>query len=288
MRLIGQIVGFSGMLALFIIAAPGDVLANKKKEKAKQKDTAPTASDADYKALQKQKEVVGKLVSMDAKIVSFRVEYSHYEANPKYKPPTAKAGQPGYNPAGNQQTQLWRTMNDINLQKQRIAMARNPREAQQAMQRLQQDMMRLQQEIMRMQQQMAKSTGAKQPKMDPNNQPFITVTNTKDFDLEVEEKVVYRKLILPFEYDDTGNIKTYTEKEKAALRGDDKTKPGYTAKIEEFAPGQEIKLYLTAPKKGPDATPDEVLRPTVNMIVMTKDNPNGTTIQGAPAKKGKK
>ncbi|MBI3822676.1 MAG: hypothetical protein HY289_08350 [Planctomycetes bacterium] len=296
MRFIGQILGFAGLLALVVLSAPGDAFAEKKKKKeAKAKETAPAATDADYKGIQKQKELTGKLVSVDAKIVTLRAEYSHYEANPKYKPPTAKPGQPGYNQTANQQGQMWRTYNDIMKQQQKLALAKNPREYQQAMMRLQQDMMRLQQEIVRMQQTMAKGTAAGQ-KVDPNNQPFITVTNTKDFDLEVEEKVVLRKLFLPFEYDDTGKVKTYTDKEKAELRGDDKTKPGYKAKFEDFAPGQDVKLYLTPPKKmekpkdtdKDDKAPEEVLRPTVNMIVMTKENMSASSIQGAPEKKGKK
>jgi hypothetical protein len=80
------------------------------------------------------------------------------------------------------------------------------------------------------------------------------------------------------------------------LRGDDKTKPGYTAKLEEFKAGQEVKPYLTPPKKkekhkdadkekDKDAkVVEEVLRPTVNMVVMTKDTPN-TTSPGADEKK---
>ena len=158
-------------------------------------------------------------------------------------------------------------------------------------------MNRLQQEVMRMNQQIAKGAF----KTDPNTQPFITVTGTKDFDLELTEKVVYRKLILPFEYDDTGNVKTYTDKEKADLKGEDKTKPGYMAKVEEFIPGMEVKLTLAAPKKKPapekDAdkdkekdtkAPEEVARPTVSMVVMTKEGPNSGSITGANDKKKKK
>src|SRR5262249_3763713 len=232
--------------------------------------------------------------------VTLRVEYPHYEANPKYKPPRVtnpKAA--NYNAAANQQYQMWKTYNDITRQQQQAALAKTAKDYQRAMQRLSQDMARLQQQVM----QQLYLAGANSPPFDPNNPPFIVVTNTKDFDLEVEDKVVYRKLSLPVEYDDTGNIKKYTEKEKAELRGDDKTKPGYAAKLEEFKAGQEVKLYLTPPKKkekDKDADKDadkekdkdakvveEVLRPTVNMVVMTKDAPN-TTSPGADEKKKRK
>ena len=228
-------------------------------------------------------------------MITVRGEFGHYEPNPKYKPPK------GTNPnTANQQAQLVRTYNDIMIQQTKAALAKNPQEYQRAMLRIAQDMARLQQQIYQMQQQMMKAAAAGQ-QPDPNNQPFVLKTNTKDYDLEIQEKVVYRKLILPFEYDDTGNPKTYSEKEKKELRGDDKTKPGYTAKLEEFAAGQEVKHYLTPPKKAEkdaekpkdkDGEKDtkvmeEVLRPTVNMIVMTKDNPNGTMSPGDDKRKKK-
>jgi hypothetical protein len=301
MRQIGRVLGFGALLALLAGLAPSDVGAQKKKDakdKDKDKEIYPAATDADYKAIQKQKNLIGKLVSLDSVNVTLRAEYPHYEANPKYKPP--KVTNPkakNYNAAANQQYQMWKTYNDLTRQQQKAAQAKNPKDYQRAMQRISQDMARLQQQVM---QQMYQA-GANVPPFDPNNPPFIVVTNTKDFDLEVQEKVVYRKLFLPVEYDDTGKIKTYTEKEKTELRGDDKTKPGYTAKLDDFQAGQEVKLYLTAPKKmekDKDADKDkeadkdakvveEVLRPTVNMVVLTKDAPN-TTSPGADDKKKKK
>jgi hypothetical protein len=298
MRQFGSVLGFGTLLALLVAFAPSDVAANKKKDAKKDKDADkyPAAVDADYKAIQKQKELYGKLVSIDGSNVSLRVEYSHYEPNPKYKPPNnANKG----NAIANQQNQAMRTYNDIMRQQQQAATATNPRQYQQAMQRIAQDMNRLQQEMARMNQQMVSTIAAGQ-KVDPNNLPFVTVTNTKDFDLALQEKVVLRKLILPFEYDDTGKPKTYTDKEKADLRGDDKTKPGYTAKLDEFQAGQEVKLHLVPPvkkekeadkdkeKDKDDKAPEEVLRPTVKMVVLTKDNPNATTISGADDKKKKK
>jgi hypothetical protein len=246
------------------------------------------ATDADYKALRSQKEMSGKLVSIDGVTITVRAEYPHYEANPKYKAP--KAGQPG-NGTANQQAQLYRAYNELMREQAVAAKARTPQEYQRAMQRVAQDMNRLQQEIYRLNQTMAKGG----QKVDPNNQPFIIKTSTKDFDLELVEKVVFRKMELPFEYDDTGKVKTYTEKEKAELRGDDKSKPGYMAKIDEFVPGQEVKLTLAPPKKKPvekDAekdkdTPVETQRPTVSLVVMTKDNPT-SAISGAPDRKKKK
>lgn len=289
-----RVLGFGGLLAAFVAITSTDAFAEKKKNVAKEKDknTYLIATDGDYKALRTQRELTGKLVTLDNASVIVRVEYPHWEANPKYKGPTVtNPKSPGYNQGANQQAQMWRTYNEIQREQQRAAMAKSPREYQQAMQRIAQDMYRLQQDIMRMNQQAAKGT----IKIDQKNQPFVVVTSSKDFELELTEKVVFRKLILPFEYDDTGNPKTYTEKEKAALRGEDKTKPGYMAKVEEFTPGMEVKLTLAAPKKkavDKDAekdakAPEETPRPTVSMVVMTKEGPQSGSIIGAP-KKGKK
>jgi hypothetical protein len=296
MRQIGWLLGFGGLLALLVALATPEVSAQKKKDaKSNERDKYPAATDVDYKAIQKQKNLIGKLVSLDSNNVTLRVEYPHYEANPKYKPPKVtnpKAA--NYNAAANQQYQMWKTYNDLTRQQAKAAQAKNSKEYQRAMQRISQDMARLQQQITQLMFQGAAP-------FDPNNPPFIVVTNTKDFDLEVEEKVVCRRLFLPVEYDDTGNIKKFTDKEKAELRGDDKTKPGYAAKLEDFQAGQELKIYLTAPKKvekdkdadkdketDKDAkVPEEVLRPTANMVVMTKDAPS-TTSPGDDNKKKKK
>ena len=298
MRHFGRILSFGCMLAILVAFGSSAAVAQKKKDaKDKDKDKYPAAMDADYKAIQKQKELNGKLVTIDGAMVTLRVEYPHSEANPNYKPPKVITNPKtaGYNSQANQQAQMYKTYNDIMQQQQNAAKAKNPQEYQRAMMRVQQDMAKLQQEIMRMNQQMAKAGAAN---ADPNNQPFIIVSSTKDFDLELKDKVVLRKLVLAFEYDDLGAPKTYTDKEKAELRGDDKSKPGYMAKLEDFRAGQEIKLSLTLPKKkeaDKDAekekdakAPEEVIRPIVTMVVMTKDAATTSTIQGADDKKKKK
>jgi hypothetical protein len=295
---IGRVVGFGGLLAALALYGSTDVLAQKKKDKDKDTTTYPAATDADYKSIQKQKELSGKLVAIDTMNLTIRVDFPHQEPNPKYKPP--KDNNPK-SPA-NQMNQLLKTYNDLQVQYQKAAFG-NPKQAAQAQQRIANDMAKLQTQYMQLSAQMAKAGGAN---TDPNNQPFITVTNTKDFDLELMEKCVFRRMVLPFEYDDTGNVKTYTKEEKDALRGDDKTKPGYASKFEEMAAGQEIKLYLVPPKKkekdqdaekpaekdpkDKDAPkePDEVLRPTIKMIAITKDNAATITADDGKDKKKKK
>jgi hypothetical protein len=296
---IGRVLGFSGLLAAIAFCGTTEALAQKKKAKANGTD-APRATDADYKSIQNQKELVGKLVAAEPGVLTLRVDYPQWVANPKYKAP--KVTNTKGNSVANQQNQMMRTYHDLQLQMQRAATARTPQQALQAQQRIAQDLARWQQQynqfVAKNYQQLNQINNQNQ---NPNNQPFMVVTTTKDFDLEIQEKAVYRKLSLPFEYDDTGNVKTYTDKEKAELRGTDKSKPGYTAKFEELQAGQELKLYLTPPSKkapaakdknkdaDPDAAPMEVTqvpRPTINMIVITKDN--GTTSSVAQPDNGKK
>jgi uncharacterized protein YqiB (DUF1249 family) len=277
----GRVLSFGALLAALAVLGSVEALAQKKKDKDA-KDY-PAATDADYKSIQKQKELPGKLIAINTSTVTIRVDYPHQEPNPKYKPPKDN----------NQINQILKTYNDLQIQYQKAAYG-NPKHVMQAQQRIANDMAKLQTQYAQLTAQLAKTNN------DPNNQPFITITNTKDFDLEIMEKCIYRKLNLPFEYDDSGNAKTYTKEEKDELRGDDKSKPGYTAKFEELAAGQDIKLYLTPPKKkekdadgekDKDAPkePVEVQRPTVNMIVITKDNPTANaTADDSKGKKKKK
>ena len=277
----GRVLGFASLVALLLALVPADVAAQKKK---KDKDTPspyPQATDADYANMQKT--VIGKIVTIDGgKSVSFRAEFSHLEANPKYKPPTN-------NQKNNPQYQLWAAYNDLQVQMQRIP--RNAKDAAQIQQRINQDIVKIQTQAT------AQMMQASKVNNDPNNQPFITVTNTKDFDLEIEDKAVFRKMFLPVEYDDEGKIKKYTAEDKLALKGDDKSKPGYKASTDEAQPMQEAKLYMTLPKKkakakdndkeAKDEVPDVPERPTVHMIVLTKEAPPMTSA-APPAKEKKK
>lgn len=298
---LGRLVGFGGLLAALAIFGSTDALAQKKKDKNKDTTDYPAAQDADYKAIQKQKELSGKLVAINTGTVSIRVDYPHQEPNPKYKPPKVTNAK---SPAG-QLNQIWNTYNDLQIQYQKASVG-NPKQVAQAQQRIANDMVKLQNQYMQLYAQLAKA-GALPANTDPNNQPFITITNTKDFDLEIQENCVFRRLELPFEYDDTGNVKTYTKEEKEALKGDDKKKPGYTAKFDDLTVGQQVKLYLTPPKKkekdkdaeaekakdkdkDKDAAkePEEVLRPTVNMILITKEAPMTSSAADDKGKKKKK
>src|SRR5262249_53309355 len=152
----------------------------------------------------------------------------------------------------------------------------------QMLNRYYQDYARYQNDMARTNQQMlAKANKATDNKNNANNttDPFIVVHSYKEYDLETQDKVYVRKLFLPQEFDDMGNVKKYSEKEKNELKD---PKGGYKSKMDEVAPGMEAKLSLTAPKKkketdtkaDQEAGAGEVDRPTVNTIVLQKDSPN--------------
>jgi hypothetical protein len=294
----GRVVTFGVVLLAIVALAAPEVGAQKKKDNKDKSDTNP-ALPADYKSLQKAKEVSGIIVSVSGTTVTFKLDYPHLENNPKYKPPTVtNPGAKGYNAQANQQYRDFQQQQRLMKDYQQAMNAKNPQERARALQRYQQEMARFQQNMQRDYAQLLQKA-AKDPNYTKNNannttDPFIVVHAYKEYELELQDKVVFRKMFLPFEFDDAGNPKQYTEKEKTELRGTDKTKPGYKAAADEATPGTEAKFHLTAPKKTETPKPKDkddpdgvgnVERPTVNMVVLTKYNANPST--GAPEKKKK-
>jgi hypothetical protein len=84
----------------------------------------------------------------------------------------------------------------------------------------------------------------------PRNLVNVKTVN-KDVELRAADEVKVRSLNPPIDYDDKGNVKKYTKKELAELKGPDKTLPGYTAEFESLAPNQVVKIYLAKEKAAP-------------------------------------
>jgi len=293
----GRVFAFGAMVAVFLASDTLEVAAQKKKDKDANRDITNDAVPADYKALQKAKDVTGIIVAVSGTTVSFKVDSPRLEANPKFKAPTiTNPNAKGYNAQANQQYRQVQEYQRIMRDYQQALNAKNPQERARAMQRYQQDLARFQQNMQREYSQLL-ARAAKDPNYSKNNanntvDPFIVVHSYKEYELELQEKVVLRKMFLPFEFDDAGNPRQYSDKEKAELRGDDKTKPGYSAKIDEATAGTEAKFHLTPPKKA-DAKESadgvgNVERPTVHMMVLTKYNANPSTPPANPKKKDKK
>lgn len=250
--------GFGVLLLAVVILVPAEVHAQKKKKG--KNDSAPPASAQDYAQLSQLKEVTGKLVfaELSAQSLSLRLDYQHVEANPNYKPNKSN---------NNVYQQMQRVMND----QAALARTKNAVQQQQKMRQLAQDMQRLQQQLA--------GTG----KANPNSLPYKIVTDSKDFELPVDDKVVVRRQNLAFMYDDKGEVVKYSKEEIEKLRGKDKSKPGYEAKFEDLTAGQTVKLYLKAPatktastkdpKTGDEdlATPND-RKPRVTMILIVQDS----------------
>lgn len=101
------------------------------------------------------------------------------------------------------------------------------------------------------------------------------VYSTKNVEVFGGEKAKVRSLAPPIEFDDTGNVKKLTPKEKEALK--DKTGlPGYPSDFDAIKPGHFIEIYMVKPaakkevkKKGPDDDdPMPMMRHEYLMVVI--------------------
>jgi hypothetical protein len=207
--------GGAALLLTLALCVPSATYGQKKPVV---KDTV--ASDQDYTQL--TKELVGKLSSVEnsTKVIALKVDYQYLEPNPNAN----KA-----NRGLNQQQQ--RQQQQILRQQQQILKSKNP------VQRLQQ----MQNLVNNVQQQQVRGALAL-------NNMFRVAKATKEFELQAQDNVKVRRLNLPTEYDDKGNIKEYTAEEKKALRGNDPKLPGYTATWEDVSPNQSIKVFLVKKK----------------------------------------
>jgi hypothetical protein len=211
-----------GILAVLLLLVPTVVLgqrAGKTKEEPASKD--------DYKALDQLKEIEGELTSLEpsTKLLTLKVPYTYMEPNPQYKPNTK---------ANNAYA---RKVNRLIQQQQQAMNISNPVKRMQRLQQLANQMQTLQ---------------LTAPPGGPS--PFRAAVAFKDFDADVPDDVVVRRLTLPLEYDDKGNVKEYTEADKKKLRGNDPKKPGYAATWDDVAVGQKIKLYLKGKQMLADKT----------------------------------
>jgi len=232
---------FSALVLVCLCYYGGDAEAQKKDKKGKM--DVPTATDADYKALAGAKEASGKLMvvntgSAGAGSITFRLETQYLEPNPAYRGPKFAGG------AG---AELNRRYDQVMRDYAEVARARTPAEQQRRLMNLQRDMARLQADMARI---MAKASTPppKAGKNDPSN-PFRVATASKDYELDLTEKPVVRWAQPPFQYDEKGEVKTYTKDELAEMRGKDPKIPGYKGKIEDLIAGQTVKIYLVPPPK---------------------------------------
>jgi hypothetical protein len=136
---------------------------------------------------------------------------------------------------------------------------------------------------------------------------FKPMVNKQLVEFQDREDVKVRTMILPEQFDDKGNVKKYTKEEKEALKGKDKTLPGYESALEQLEVGQKLRVVLVEVKKkstarprdkdkGPDKDadkdkdkdldkdPDAEKKMQVKMIVILEEAVTDTK----PGRKGKK
>jgi hypothetical protein len=200
------------ILTLTLGLAPAALGQKKPKEE--------NANEADYKFLEKIKSLEGEITTLEpsTRQLTLKVGYAYLEPNPAYRP------NKGANAA-------WtRRVNQCIHDVQKALTIRNPTHRIQRLQELSVRMQVLQ---------------AQAPTGPP---PFRPAMAYKNVEAEAIDTVIVRRKDLPLEYDDKGNVKEYTEKEKKELRGPDPKLPGYTAKWEDVQSGQKVKLYLKTKK----------------------------------------
>ena len=95
--------------------------------------------------------------------------------------------------------------------------------------------------------------GANALAMGANGIPNFRIDTKKDdYDFQSIENVKVRTMNLPEQFDEKGNPKKYTDKEKAELKGKDKDLPGYEAQPDKLEAGQRVRVTLITVKKKTD------------------------------------
>jgi hypothetical protein len=205
---------------------------------------ADRATPQEYQALTQAGEVTGRVKSVNGTDKSLTLEIDVPAANRN---------------AANQLNREVRQQDDIARREADILRTRDPVQRAQKMQQLQA-------EIQRDQIRDAQSANGK------------VQTVHKDFDLDAINDVKVRRQDPPVQYDDKGNVKKYTSKELADLKGDPK-QPGYAADWTDLKAGQTIKVTVMAPKKDKDAKDKDKDKdktdttPRVSKVTIVKDAP---------------
>jgi hypothetical protein len=256
-------------IGLLLLASPTFALGQNRPSK---KNKTIPATSQEYAQIKTLSAIVGRLGSVDTSgsggtTITLEVPYQAPATGPE------AARKQGY------QAQL----NALQRQYQAALQMRNP------MYRSQ----RLAQLATKMQQVQAQGNAA------------ATTLAFKQFDMEGIDKLVIRRLNLPFEYDNKGYPKKYSKEDLDRLKGKDKTLPGYEAGLLDLQNGQTVHVYLakSQPAKKDAADPEQkpakkdgkdkqgadnsVDLPQVRMIVILADPPDGAANQNPPAPKKK-
>src|SRR5262245_36894526 len=141
-----RVFAFGGVLAVIAaLAAPGDVIAQKKKDKGKV-DNGYAALPEDYKAIQNKKDLTGEIVSVSGLVVTLRTDNAQVQPNPKYKP--------GAGASNSQQYRLWQDGQRLQTDYQRALNSKNLAERNRLMNKYYVDYARYQNDMAKINQQL--------------------------------------------------------------------------------------------------------------------------------------
>lgn len=224
------------LLLVVLTLKPAAVLAQNK---TKEQHLDTTAKD--YAALARMKGVTGRILSLDPgkNTLTFQVEIKVPEIPPGTKLPSMSNS--SYSRGRNYSSSRYYNRNyyrggRITSPRQMIQRYQQMmRQQMQQMMRMRQQQMRVAQQAVRQQQQYVKSV-----------QNFLKSIRykvfVKDFTVSLGSHVHVARKSLGLQYDDKGNVVTYTPEQLKKMRSPDL--PGYAAKMEEVLPGQLVYLYF--------------------------------------------
>ncbi len=222
--------GAGAVLALTLTVA--DVAHAQNPNKPGQKKTTvqqQQPTDQEYAYISSQvKEAIGKITYVDVgnNTLTLRIEFQQYVPN------NNNNAQKNRN-LNNHQQALMRAQQQLMRDYQSIMTSRNVMQQQQRMMKFERDMQQLQVRMM-------------QAGMATNNNQYKVVKVAKEFDFNLSPDLRVARVNLPTEYDDKGNVATYTKEE--LKKKQDATMPGYLAKPDDLTVGQTVKLYLGSRK----------------------------------------
>lgn len=258
-----RLIGASLLLAAFIVLPGVEVYAQKKKKA----DDKPVSKTIDSGKLGVG-EYFGTLKSVPGTDRVFLLE-----TEAKQLVPTGKGG--GGGGRGNNIVQM---QNQLAQAQRQLATATTPQARQRAMQNFQQV-------LTRQQRAMAGLKGGAPP-------GYKVDVVKREIEFQASEKAKVRTMTLPEQFDEKGNLKKFTAKELAELRGKDTTLPGYESAMEKLEAGQKIRVTLTpapanaaAKNKDQDEDAKADKRMQVKLIVIVAESTGDGKAMGKAKKK---
>ena len=232
-----RLLGASLLLAAFVLLPAADLRAQKKK-------TLP-AVDSDKLGAG---EFVGTLKSVPGSDRKFLLETESHQIVPTGRAGTGRVYTGNVN---NHVSRVLRVQNQIQQAQVQAARARTPQQQQSAMRRL----LSLEGQLNSALVALARSQGAADVAALRRSMPagYRLKTTKREVEFQASDKVKVRTTAEPEQFDDKGNPRKLTAKERAEAKGKDKNLVGYEWALEKLEVGQRVSVTLaSAPSKAAD------------------------------------